>query len=83
MTRRISPTPAQRLFTFAVPILPFMLGWDNLVSCLRTYSRREVLEFISQLQSDDYRWEIGELWNPALDTAYPYIMGYPVPESEG
>jgi hypothetical protein len=83
MTHRISPTKAQRFFTFAVPILPFLLGWDNLVSCLRTYSRREIMGFISQLQSDDYRWEVGELWNSALDTAYPYIMGYPVPKSEG
>ena len=82
MAHRISSTKAQRFFTFGVPILPFMLGWDNLVSCLRTYSSREVKEFISHLQSDDYCWQIGEMWNPALDTAYPYIMGYPLSESE-
>ena len=78
LMRRTRPTAAQRLFIFVIPILPLMLGWDNVVSCLRTYSRREIMGFLSQLQSDGYRWEVGELLNPILRVQYPYIMGYPV-----
>jgi thioesterase domain-containing protein len=78
MTRQISPTAAQRFFTFALPVLPLMLGWDNVVSCLRTYSRAELTGFLGQLQSDDYHWEVGELWNPVSRMPYPYVMGYPV-----
>jgi len=77
-TRQINPTKAQSLLTFHVPVLPAMLGWDNVVSCLRTYSASEVRAFISRLSSPDYKWDIGELYNPVMDVPYPYIMGYPV-----
>lgn len=76
-TKLINPTLAQRVCTFAVPVLPLMLGWDNVMSCLRTYSSRELTEFTRRLNSRDYQWEMGELYNPVLDTPYPYIMGYP------
>ena len=78
---RIRPTFWQLVFTYLIPILPLMLGWDNVVSCLRTYSGDELRGFASQLQSDDYHWEIGELQNPRLPTPYPYIMGYPTRRS--
>jgi hypothetical protein len=81
ITRRIEPTLLQRVFTFVLPVLPAMLGWDNVVSCLRTYSHREVMSWVNQLRAPDYRWEVGELWNPAIDTVYPYIMGYPLSPS--
>jgi len=77
LTPRIRPTFWQLIFTYLIPILPLMLGWDNVVSCLRTYSEDELRGFASQLQSDDYHWQIGELQNPRLPTPYPYIMGYP------
>lgn len=82
VVERTRPTTAQRFFTYVVPILPLMLGWDNVVSCLRTYSDREVARFLAHLQADDYRWEAGELWNPGLRVPYPYIIGYPVSGAE-
>lgn len=77
LTKQIRPTPSQSFFTFKVPILPLMLGWDNVVSCLRTYSARELKELLQPLTSDDYCWEIGSLCNPLLCLRYPYVMGYP------
>lgn len=76
-TRQIEPTRAQRLLTFGLPVLPAMLGWDNLMSCMRTYSANELRAFTAKLSAPDYCWEIGELYNPVLDTPYPYIMGFP------
>jgi hypothetical protein len=77
MTKEIDPTPLQKLFTYIVPVLPMMLAWDNVISCLRTYSYQEIMVWVKQLHAPDYRWEVGELWNPMIDTPYPYIMGYP------
>lgn len=76
-TMRIDSTRLQRFFALRVPILPLMLGWDNVVSCLRTYSSRELVEFTNRLSSSDYCWEVGSLCNPKLCVRYPYIMGYP------
>jgi len=76
--RQINPTLAQKFLTFGVPVLPAMLGWDNVVSCLRTYSASELRQFTARLSAVDYRWEIGELYNPVLDVPYPYVMGGPV-----
>lgn len=77
MTKFIFPTPLQRFFTYFVPILPLMLGWDNVISCLRTYSTDELKEFTSKFRSNDYIWEIGELKSPKFDHPFTYLMGYP------
>lgn len=74
---KINPTPAQSFLTFRLPVLPVMLGWDNVMSCLRTYSKDELLGFTQRLSAPDYQWEVGELYNPVLDAPYPYVMGYP------
>ncbi len=81
LTPLIRPTFWQLIFTYPIPVLPLMLGWDNVVSCFRTYSGDELREFVSRLSSEDYRWEVGELQNPRLPTPYPYIMGYPTRRS--
>jgi hypothetical protein len=77
MTKQITPTVLQRFFTFVIPILPIMLGWDNIVSCLRSYTFEELKEFTERLSSDDYCWEMGRLNNPVLNLPYTYLMGYP------
>jgi len=76
-TNKINPTPVQRFLTFKLPVLPAMLGWDNVMSCIRTYTEDELRGFIRRLSAPDYRWEMGELYNPAMDTPYPYVMGVP------
>jgi hypothetical protein len=80
LTLEIKPTRLQLFFTFVIPILPLMLGWDNVISCLRTYSASELREMTAKLKSDHYKWEIGALYNPKIPTPYPYLMGYPVNE---
>jgi hypothetical protein len=75
--KRIEPTLEQKFFTFRLPLLPAMLSWDNIVSCLRTYSMREMRQMTSRLVSDDYHWEIGTLCNSKICLRYPYVMGYP------
>jgi len=49
------------LFTYLIPICPLVYAWDGFVSCLRTYSPRELRRLVSDLETPDYRFEIGQL----------------------
>lgn len=45
------------LFTFVVPLTPFFLMFDGVVSCLRTYSAAEYRELVRRCPgSDTYQW---------------------------
>lgn len=48
------------LWTYLVPIIPFVLLFDGVVSCLRTYRAQELREIVEQLRASEYQWEIGE-----------------------
>jgi hypothetical protein len=63
------------LWTYLVPIVPLVLLFDGVVSCLRTYRPQELREMVEKLTASDYVWEIGEQL-----TAKPpitYLIGYP------
>lgn len=50
------------IFTYLIPIVPFFVLWDGVVSSLRTYSIAEMNQLVSDLnQSDTYYWEIGKI----------------------
>ena len=50
------------LFTYLIPIVPLFVLWDGVVSCLRTYSVKEMETLVASLQhSDTYNWEIGRI----------------------
>ncbi len=61
------------LWTYLVPIVPFVLLFDGIVSCLRTYRPQELRE-IADLTAGEYRWEAGESKGKAPIT---YLIGYP------
>lgn len=65
----------QLVFTYAVPLLPFFIGWDGLVSTLRTYSVAELTEMTRDLRDDTYEWEIGTIPDPRLPLKFPYLIG--------
>jgi len=65
------------LWTYVVPVIPFVLVFDGLVSCLRTYRPEELREIIERVEGSEYRWEVGERaagfgWLPIS-----YSIGYP------
>jgi hypothetical protein len=63
------------LWTYLVPIIPSVLIFDGIVSCLRTYRPDELREIVNRLTT--YHWEIGEdagsMWGPRIT----YLIGYP------
>ncbi len=67
-----------RLFyTYLLPLVPLVLLFDGLVSCLRTYRVEELRRLVEELGTTEYLWEIGE--QPGIFGSLPitYLTGYP------
>lgn len=64
------------LWTWLIPLVPFVLFYDGIVSCLRAYSRQELEGLIAPLKTQGYEWEIGEECSGFLPVTY--LVGYPV-----
>jgi hypothetical protein len=65
------------LWTYLIPVIPFVLFFDGLVSCLRAYSVGELHQMTSELESSGYRWEIGEKAGGWLQLRITYLIGRP------
>ncbi len=74
----IRPFRWSRLFwTYLVPVVPFVILYDGLVSCLRAYSREQLEELVQPLRRPGYVWRIGEERGGFLPVTY--LLGYPAP----
>lgn len=74
-TPRIRPFRWSRLlWTYLIPIIPLVLLFDGVVSCLRTYRPQELREIVEKLTSCQYQWEIGELAGKRAPVTY--LIGY-------
>jgi len=75
-TPRIRPFRWSRLlWTYLIPVIPLVLLFDGVVSCLRTYRPQELREMVEKLISCQYQWEIGELATGKMPVTY--LIGYP------
>jgi hypothetical protein len=73
----VHPFRWSRLFwTYIVPVIPLVLLFDGVVSCLRTYRPAEFLELVGKL-SADYEWEAGEFRDSYFKLPITYLIGYP------
>jgi hypothetical protein len=76
LTPRIRPFRWSRLlWTYVLPVVPFVLWFDGWVSCLRAYSHDELSELVRSLPSESYRWELGTQCGGFLPVTY--LIGYP------
>lgn len=74
----LQPRPLARLvWRWLVPIVPLVLFFDGIVSCLRAYSPRELRELTGGIAESGYRWEIGCLKRSFLRLPITYLVGYP------
>jgi hypothetical protein len=64
-------------WTYFIPVIPFVLFFDGLVSCLRSYSLGELREMTSGLECSGYRWEVGEQFGGLLPVRITYVVGCP------
>ncbi|MFB0538260.1 MAG: hypothetical protein ACETWR_25140 [Anaerolineae bacterium] len=73
-----SITLGRILWTYIVPVVPFISAWDGIVSHLRTYSPDELETLVNSVKSEGYVWEIGQV-TPPITKIIPitYLLGYP------
>jgi hypothetical protein len=70
------PFRISRLFwTYVIPVIPFVLFFDGVVSCLRAYSEKELSHLVAQVRSDHYVWQIGEQFGGLAPITF--LVGYP------
>ncbi|MEM6380117.1 MAG: class I SAM-dependent methyltransferase [Bacteroidota bacterium] len=77
VTPFIKPLKFDRFFfTYFIPILPFCVLWDGLISCLRTYSVKEMKELVNTVkQSSEFNWDIGKKVEKSAKVLY--LIGLP------
>ena len=65
------------LWTYVLPIIPLVLLFDGVVSCLRTYRPQELEGIIDQLNAPEYQWQVGEYSRPRGVMPITYLIGSP------
>jgi len=71
LTARIRPFRWSRvLWTYVLPVVPFVLWFDGWISCLRSYSHEELSELVRSLPEESYRWELGTQRDGFLPVTY-------------
>lgn len=63
-------------FTYVVPVLPLIMAFDGVVSCLRTYDPDELLA-LGREAAPDYEWRAGRSRAMASPFAIVYLTGVP------
>ena len=77
-TAFVRPFRWSRLFfTYLFPVIPFVLLFDGIVSCLRTYRPTELSELVDAVGATAYRWQAGEFRLSPFRTPITYLIGVP------
>ncbi|MEZ4957736.1 MAG: hypothetical protein R2825_29535 [Saprospiraceae bacterium] len=73
----IRPFSIGRLvFTYLIPIVPFFILWDGVVSVLRTYTLDEMKQMTTELKNrTHFKWEIEKIKDGPITVIY--LLGYP------
>ncbi|HKC50356.1 MAG TPA: class I SAM-dependent methyltransferase [Myxococcota bacterium] len=66
-------------FSWVVPLIPFVILCDGIVSWLRIYSDPELRELVSPFASEAYDWQIGRIRLGRLPVHASYLLGAPRP----
>jgi len=64
------------LWTYPLPVVPLVAMWDGFVSCLRTYSPRELEALVCALPDCDMEWRIGRVRSVGLSRV-TWLIGTP------
>jgi hypothetical protein len=82
LTPGIRPVRVSRLvLTYLIPVIPLLVTFDGVVSCLRSYTVDELGELAAEAasQGEAYDWEIGETPYPGFPIPVTYAIGVPRP----
>jgi hypothetical protein len=65
------------LFSWIIPLVPMLVAFDGIVSCLRIYSPEELQELVDSLENTEgYRFEIGRKRKLPFEPV-TYLLGWP------
>ncbi len=68
----------QVLFTYLIPIIPFVYAWDGQASLVRMYTFKDIENYLlKDLQNDSYSWKIDHAKNLKGKKQGYYIWGLP------
>jgi hypothetical protein len=70
------------VWTYIIPVIPFVLWFDGIMSCLRAYSLQELVALTSGLTGQGYEWKIGQERSPLFPLPITYLIGYPIREGQ-
>jgi hypothetical protein len=78
LTPFIRPFRWSRLFfTYLIPIIPIIVWFDGVVSCLRTYTLEELTAMVESISDRGYHWEIAKKKSVRALIPVTYAIGYP------
>ena len=66
------------VWRWLIPIVPLVLLFDGIVSCLRVYSPRELRELKAGLEDSGYCWQVGCIKRSFWRLPITFLVGYPV-----
>ncbi len=73
-------TFARFVFTYLLPVVPFVCWWDGLISQLRAYNSDELLE-LGLAASPDYLWKVGTINPSGSPIRITFLTGRPSVEN--
>lgn len=76
-TPGLRPFKWSRLFfTYVIPAIPFVVCYDGIVSCFRTYKPAELNALLTSAADLNYEWQVGQLSAPG-QLPVTYALGFP------
>jgi hypothetical protein len=76
----VRPFRLSRMFwTYFIPVIPFVLFFDGVISCLRAYSEKELSILAAQVKAENYVWQIGERAGGLAPITF--LVGFPGPSN--
>lgn len=51
------------LFTYIIPLIPLCTVWDGIISILRLYSPKRLLQLTEEFKNENYTWKAGKVTN--------------------
>ena len=78
VTPFINPFSWKRLlFTYFIPVMPFIIAWDSAISCLRTYEPKDLKSIIESLENQaNFHWETNKIRKGPKVVIY--LIGHPL-----
>lgn len=77
LTPFFRPFSLSRLFfTYIIPLIPLCTIWDGVVSILRLYQPKDLMQLTQEINAQHYIWRSGKLKHPA-GLHITYLLGYP------